>query len=88
MYLVSDIHGAADALARAAPKGSTVLVLGDLVNLVDYRTNEGIVPDVVGSELVKQVVDLRGAGRFDEAAAAWEAGSTSSPEINHLLNQF
>ncbi|MDA2979058.1 MAG: metallophosphoesterase [Actinomycetota bacterium] len=71
IYIVSDVHGAHDALARLAPEGSTVLVLGDLVNLVDYRTNEGIVPDVVGADLVKRVVTLRAEGRFDEAAELW-----------------
>lgn len=71
MYIVSDVHGAYDALARLAPEGSTVLVLGDLVNLVDYRTNEGIVTDVVGRDLVQRVVDLRTQRRFDEASELW-----------------
>ena len=71
MYIVSDVHGAHDALARLAPEGATVLVLGDLVNLVDYRTNEGIVTDVVGLDLVQRVVDLRTRHMFDEAPALW-----------------
>lgn len=70
-HLVSDIHGAADALARVAPEGSTLLVLGDLVNLVDYRTTEGIVPDVVGTDIVNRVVALRTEGRYDDASALW-----------------
>lgn len=74
-YIVSDVHGAADALSTAAPHGSTLLVLGDLVNLVDYRTLEGIVPDVVGVDIVQQVVDLRTEMRFDDASALWAAQS-------------
>ena len=70
-YIVSDVHGAADALAVVAPPGSNLLVLGDLVNLVDYRTLEGIVPDVVGADVVRQVVDLRTEMRFDDASALW-----------------
>ena len=70
-HLVSDVHGAADALGRVAPAGSTVLVLGDLVNLVDYRTTEGIVPDVVGTDIVDKVVALRAEGRYDDASALW-----------------
>lgn len=71
IHIVSDVHGAHDALARLAPDGATVLVLGDLVNLVDYRTNEGIVPDVVGADLVGRIVALRAEGRFEEAAELW-----------------
>ncbi|MCZ7532916.1 MAG: metallophosphoesterase [Acidimicrobiia bacterium] len=70
-HVVADVHGAHEALARVAPEGSTVLVLGDLVNLVDYRTNEGIVPDVVGVEMVKELVALRAAGLFDKASELW-----------------
>jgi Icc-related predicted phosphoesterase len=71
MHIVSDVHGADGALARLAPEGSTVLVLGDLVNLIDYRTNAGIVTDVVGEGLVRRVVELRTQLRFDEASALW-----------------
>ncbi len=70
-YVVSDVHGAAEALAKTAPEWSTLLVLGDLVNLIDYRTLEGIVPDVVGVDIVEQVVALRSEMRFDDASALW-----------------
>jgi Icc-related predicted phosphoesterase len=70
-FVISDVHGAADALGRFAPAGSTVLVLGDLVNLIDYRTTEGIVPDVVGAETVSRVVALRAEGRYDDASSLW-----------------
>ena len=46
--LVSDIHGAAQALARAAADADVLLVCGDLVNLIDYRTMQGIAVDVFG----------------------------------------
>lgn len=71
MYVVSDVHGAWDALERVAATGDLILILGDLVNLIDYRTNEGIIPDVVGSELVAEVAALRGIDRYEEAGALW-----------------
>ena len=73
MYVVSDVHGAWDALERVAATGDLILILGDLVNLIDYRTNEGIIPDVVGSELVAEVAALRGIDRYEEAGALWRA---------------
>ena len=39
--LVSDIHGAAAALRRVAPGETPLLVLGDLINFIDYRDNAG-----------------------------------------------
>ncbi len=68
--IVSDLHGAADALAEAIPKGSTLVLLGDLINLVDYATMEGILTEVFSEEAVMQVNRLRAAGRFDEARRA------------------
>ncbi|MGI9586200.1 MAG: metallophosphoesterase family protein [Acidimicrobiia bacterium] len=71
MFVVSDVHGAWDAFERIATAGERLLILGDLVNLIDYRTIEGIIPDVVGAELVAEVAALRGVDRYEEAGALW-----------------
>jgi Icc-related predicted phosphoesterase len=71
VLIVSDVHGAFDALADVVARGEVVLVLGDLVNLIDYRTCEGIVPDVIGSDLAHELVALRGQNQFDEANRLW-----------------
>jgi Icc-related predicted phosphoesterase len=73
MFVVSDVHGAWDALKHVATTGDRLLILGDLVNLIDYRTNEGIIPDVVGAELVAEVAALRGVDRYEEAGVLWRA---------------
>jgi len=67
MLIVSDVHGAFEALADVAGRGQPLLVLGDLINHVDYRTMEGIAVDVMGRDAVERLVALRAAGRFDEA---------------------
>jgi Icc-related predicted phosphoesterase len=69
--LVADVHGAVDALAQVAARQGKLIVLGDLINFIDYRTNEGIVSEVSGPELVQAVVGLRMAGDFEAAAALW-----------------
>ncbi|MGI9641888.1 MAG: hypothetical protein ACR2N9_03810 [Acidimicrobiia bacterium] len=61
MLIVSDVHAAFDALERVASTGETLLILGDLVNLIDYRTLEGILPDVVGSDTVAELTSRRQA---------------------------
>ena len=71
MLLVADVHGAAAALGKVAAGGETLLVLGDLINFIDYRTNEGIVADVAGSEFVAEIVRLRTVGLTDRAREHW-----------------
>jgi Icc-related predicted phosphoesterase len=65
--VVSDIHGAADALRLQAGGADALLVCGDLVNLLDYRTMQGIGPDIFGAEVMRDFVALRTAGRFEDA---------------------
>ena len=62
MLLVADVHGDNQALARVARLGEPLLVLGDLLNLVDYRTGEGLLADLFGRDLVLEVLDLRRQG--------------------------
>lgn len=71
MLLVADVHGAAEALRRVAATGEPLLVLGDLINFIDYRSNDGILADVAGRELVGELVRLRTAGDFAGASAVW-----------------
>jgi Icc-related predicted phosphoesterase len=67
IFVVSDLHGAADDLQKAVPEGSTLLLLGDLINFLDYTTMTGILTEVFSVEAVAEVADLRAAGRIEEA---------------------
>lgn len=69
VYVVSDLHGASDGLSKAIPEGSTLLLLGDLLNLLDYTTFTGILTEVFSVEAVREVADLRAQGRVQEARA-------------------
>lgn len=71
MLLVSDIHGRFDALAEVASRGEPLLVLGDLINLVDYRTGEGIFAQVLGIEFARRIAFSRGKSRFEEMRSLW-----------------
>jgi Icc-related predicted phosphoesterase len=68
VHVVSDVHGRADAL-RAAGEGADALIcLGDLLLFIDYADHsQGIFPGLFGAEEARRLVDLRAAGRFDEA---------------------
>jgi Icc-related predicted phosphoesterase len=67
VYIVSDLHGAADALAKAVPESSTLVLLGDLINFLDYTTMTGILTDVFSVEAVAEVARLRTEGKTLEA---------------------
>ncbi len=71
MLLISDVHGRFDALAEVASRGEPLLVLGDLINLVDYRTGEGIFAQVLGLDFARRIAASRGGSRFEEMRALW-----------------
>jgi Icc-related predicted phosphoesterase len=67
IYVVSDLHGAVDPLRKAVPEGATLLLLGDLLNVIDYLEMSGIIVEVFGEEAVSYVNKLRMDGDFVEA---------------------
>ena len=71
--IIADVHGAAAALRRVAPGESPLIILGDLINFIDYRDNTGIVSDVAGRDFVTRVVQLRAEGDYTSAGELWRA---------------
>jgi Icc-related predicted phosphoesterase len=67
---ISDLHGAIEHLEGVGRACDALLVLGDLINVLDYRTMDGILVEVYGREPVAQAARLRSEGRFEEARAA------------------
>ena len=66
--VVSDVHGRADALARAKDDADVLVCLGDLVLFLDYAdSSSGIFASLFGSENAERLVALRTARRFDDA---------------------
>lgn len=73
MLIVSDVHGAFADLARVVARGETLLVLGDLINLMDYRTGEGIIADVLGRDFARASAGLRAAGDYPAMRDLWRS---------------
>jgi Icc-related predicted phosphoesterase len=71
MLVVSDVHGAFNALRRVVSSGEGLLILGDLANLTDYRTGDGAVATAFGLDLARQAGDARGEGNFEEMRRLW-----------------
>jgi Icc-related predicted phosphoesterase len=80
VYVVADLHGAASELKEAVPAGGTLLLLGDLVNFLDYISMTGILTEVFSIETVSEVVELRTAGKVEEARVVMRERSRGREE--------
>ncbi|MFO7194247.1 MULTISPECIES: metallophosphoesterase [Thermocrispum] len=102
VHVVSDVHGNAKALARAADRADALVVLGDLLDFVDYQNHSrGILGMLFGPEKVATFARLRASGdrertvQFsrslwdslrDPAAAIEEAIRAQYDELFGVLN--
>lgn len=71
MLIVSDVHGAFEPLAEIARRPEPLLVLGDLLNLMDYRTGDGITADLLGHDTARAIARARAIGDFGAMRSVW-----------------
>jgi Icc-related predicted phosphoesterase len=70
VHLVSDVHGNFDALARAGRDADVLLILGDLIDYVDYHHHDqGILGTLFGADKVAVYAKIRREGRSGELNA-------------------
>ena len=74
--VVSDVHGAAEALIGADSGADLFVCLGDLILYLDYEDpSHGIYAELFGEQHSREYIAARTAGRFEDArelsAAAW-----------------
>jgi Icc-related predicted phosphoesterase len=68
VHIVSDVHGAADALATAGDGADMLICLGDMLLFLDYADHtQGIFAELYGAEHAREYIALRVDHRFDEA---------------------
>src|SRR5260370_7626632 len=86
VHVVSDVHGRADALARAADGADALICLGDLLLFLDYADHgQGIFADLFGAEAAGRYVQLRTDKKFDEAREFSMSLFASRPERRATL---
>ncbi|MER5388866.1 metallophosphoesterase [Saccharopolyspora sp. NPDC002686] len=70
VHVVSDVHGNVEALKRAGDGADALVVLGDLIDFVDYHDHgRGILGRVFGAEKVARFAELRRGPQLAEFGA-------------------
>lgn len=92
VHVVSDVHGHAEALARAGEGADALVVLGDLVDFVDYADpDRGILGRVLGPEVSARFGQLRAAGRPGEMRAfvrqAWSRFDDPAAVVDEAVRE-
>ncbi|MFD7657035.1 metallophosphoesterase [Actinosynnema sp. NPDC059797] len=94
VHVVSDVHGNAEALARAGDGADALVVLGDLVDFVDYYDHgKGILGRVFGREKVEVFARLRrghvGAETVRYMRSLWEGLDNAAEVVREaILEQY
>ena len=85
---VSDVHGNIEGLARVAEKAEQLVVLGDLLDYVDYHEpDRGILGEVFGEDRVRHFAQLRQAGQFVELHAYNRSLWDGLPDARGVLTE-
>src|ERR1700755_97332 len=86
VHVVSDVHGRADALARAADGADALICLGDLLLFLDYADHgQGIFADLFGEEAPVRSVHRRTDKKCAEARESSMSLFASRPESRASL---
>lgn len=67
--VIADVHGDLQTVLDEAASCDVLLLLGDLINVIDYSNAGGILAEVYGSDAVRRWSELRAEGKFDESRA-------------------
>jgi Icc-related predicted phosphoesterase len=79
--LISDLHGAVEPLRRAGAGCDVLVVLGDLINVLDYQSMEGILVEIFGRDPVAEAAGLRARGRYEEAGEVMRRRRVPEEEV-------
>jgi Icc-related predicted phosphoesterase len=67
--VIADVHGDLQTVLDEAATCDVLLLLGDLINVIDYENAGGILAEVYGSDAVRMWSGFRAQGKFDESRA-------------------
>jgi Icc-related predicted phosphoesterase len=80
VIFISDVHDSPEALRRLVSLGEEIVILGDVVNLTDYRTGAGAVAAVMGDDFATLSSMRRAAGDYAGMRDLWIERAGDTPE--------
>ena len=81
MFFISDVHHGLASIKNLPKTKEPLVILGDLINWIDYRTGQGIAEDVFGKEIVIKLVQLRKDHNFKERRKLWSSMFEENPDL-------
>jgi len=78
--VISDVHGEYNALARELEPDDTAVMLGDYINLLDFRNLGGILSEVFTREEIMEALSLLARGRKELARHQIREVTGGTPE--------
>jgi hypothetical protein len=80
MIFISDVHHKVEFLEKLPKNKGPVVILGDLINWIDYRNGEGIARDVFGIENVLKLIEYRKQHLFEKRKLLWSELYANNPD--------
>ena len=80
MLFISDVHHGLDSLKLLPKTKEPIVILGDLINWIDYRNGDGIAKDVFGDANLNRLIELRKDHNFDERKNLWQDLFSDDPD--------
>jgi Icc-related predicted phosphoesterase len=85
--IISDVHGEYAALREQLKPDDTAVLLGDYLNLIDFRTLDGILADVYSREEVARVLELMASGDKELARTQIREAIGGIPEKSERVRE-
>lgn len=86
--VIADIHGEYEALVEQLAADDIAILLGDYVNLIDFRSLDGILSEVYSRQEVARALDLFARGNPHEARRKIGEVVGSSPEKAMMIRDL
>jgi Icc-related predicted phosphoesterase len=86
--IISDIHGAYGAMRAQLEPGDIALLLGDYLNLIDFRTLDGILAEVYSRDEVKSALSLMATGNKELARQKIRMAIGGTPEKSEQVGEL
>jgi len=84
LIFISDIHHGLSGLDKLPANKGPIVILGDLINWIDYRNGSGIAKNIFGEEKISKLITYRKNHDYSSRKNLWEELFSNDPEAIQL----